>query len=307
VDQQEFNRNLTLITNPERGLFAATPKTQKLSWMTPENEQYLADRLTQRYSFLSFEGLLIGWSYYRRAFLPLAGLALVAPLLLTVLELATGAGQTLNLIASLLIVPVTSALMFALCRQLDREDRTDVAAAWQESTPHLGPLLLSNLLYSIILVIVILPTIYVLYQNGFFEWFAQAQVDPETAAAPPEMSEQDGWITMLNLIPFAYLAVAFVWAYPLILFFGAGAWPALEYSRRLASKRWWTLFILILTFFSILLIFSSLVGSLASASPLIANLVGFAVFLVVPWYNCALYVGFRRAVGWDGKEEEETE
>ncbi len=267
--------------------------------MTPENEQYLEERLAQRYTFLSFEGLLIGWQYYRRAFLPLAGLALAAPLVLTVLELATGAGQTLNLLASLLIVPVTSALMFVLCRQLDREGETDLAAAWEQSTLHLGPLLLSNLLYSIILAVVLLPTIYVLYQNGFFAWFGQAQLDPATPPEPPEMSEQDGWVSLLNLIPFAYLAVAFVWAYPLILFFGAGAWPALEYSRRLANKRWWTLFILILTFFSILLIFSSVVSSLAGASPLVANLVGFAVFLVVPWYNCALYVGFRRAVGWN--------
>lgn len=275
--------------------------------MTPENEQYLEERLSQRYSFLSFEGLLIGWQYYRRAFLPLAGLALVAPILLFVLELATGAGQVLNLAATLFLFPLISALMFVICRQLDNSEPPQISTAWEKTVPHIGRILLSNLIYSIILTVILVPTIYVLSQNGFFEWFAAAQTDPELAQTPPEMSEQDGWITLLNLIPFVYLAVAFSWAYPLVLFFGAGAWSALEYSRRLVSKRWWTLFILILTFFSILLIFSSVVGSIAGASPGIANLVGVALFLALPWYNCALYVGFRRAVGWDERRVESSE
>ena len=272
--------------------------------MTPENEQYLEERLSQRYAFLSFEGLLIGWRYYRRAFLPLAGLALVTPILLFVLELATGAGQVLNLVAFLIVFPVVSALMFAICRQLDGDADPNIGAAWETARPHLGSILLNNLLYNLILFLVVLPTLYVLYQNGFFEWFAAAQADPQLAETPPEMSDQDGWITLLNLIPLVYLGVSFAWAYPLILFFGAGAWPALEYSRRLIGKRWWTLFILILTFYSILLIFSSVVGTLAGASALAANLVGMLVFLVLPWYNCGLYVGFRRAVGWDGESLE---
>lgn len=273
--------------------------------MEPEKQQQLEERLSQRYFFLSFEGLLLGGKYYQRAFLKMAGLALVAPVLLTILELATGGGQYLTLIASLLIVPVTSAMIFALCRQLDQDRSPDLGSAWETTSPKIGTLLLNNLIYSVIIVIILLPSLYVLYENGFFEWMALAQTDPKVAEVPPEISEQDGWITLLNLLPLVYLAIGYVWAYPLILFFGTGAWEGLEYSRRLAGKRWWTLFVLILTFFSFLLIFSSLVGSLAGASPAVANLVGFAVFLIIPWYNCALYVGFSRAVGWSRSDREQ--
>jgi len=87
------------------------------------------------------------------------------------------------------------------------------------------------------------------------------------------------------IIPGIYLAVAWSFAIPFIIFTNMEFWDGMEYSRKLITKKWWNIFGLLILLFLI-------------------NLVGALVFLVgllftIPITYCALYVAFEDIVGTD--------
>ncbi|MEZ4985861.1 MAG: hypothetical protein R2795_12645 [Saprospiraceae bacterium] len=69
---------------------------------------------------------------------------------------------------------------------------------------------------------------------------------------------------------------------PLLLFMGASPLNALEYSRRLINRRWGSLFMLLLTFFSLFIVGSTLLSPLAAMSAGVANVASFLLFLAYP-------------------------
>lgn len=95
-----------------------------------------------------------------------------------------------------------------------------------------------------------------------------------------------GFLAFLALIlPGIYLAVAWSFAIPFIIFANMEFWDGMEFSRKLITKKWWNIFGLLILLFLI-------------------NLVGALVFLVgllftIPITYCALYVAFEDIVGTD--------
>jgi len=65
-------------------------------------------------------------------------------------------------------------------------------------------------------------------------------------------------IFLLSLIPVIYLATSWMFTLPLVIDKGMNFWPAMETSRKVVGKHWWTLF-----GFSIVLGLIALVGILA--------------------------------------------
>jgi len=88
-----------------------------------------------------------------------------------------------------------------------------------------------------------------------------------------------GFLAFLALIiPGIYLVVGWTFAIPFIIFGGMEFWDAMEYSRKLITKKWWNILGLLLLLFLI-------------------NLAGAMVFLVgllftVPITYCAIYAAF---------------
>lgn len=92
-----------------------------------------------------------------------------------------------------------------------------------------------------------------------------------------------GFLAFLALIiPGIYLVVGWTFAIPFIIFGGMEFWDAMEYSRKLITKKWWNILGLLLLLFLI-------------------NVAGAMVFFVgllftVPITYCALYAAFEDIV-----------
>lgn len=85
------------------------------------------------------------------------------------------------------------------------------------------------------------------------------------------------------IIPGIYLVVGWTFAIPFIIFGNMEFWDAMEYSRKLVTKRWWNIFGFLLLI-------------------MLINIAGALVFLVgllftVPITYCALYAAFEDIVG----------
>ena len=90
------------------------------------------------------------------------------------------------------------------------------------------------------------------------------------------------------IIPGIYLAVAYGFTGPMVAFTGTDFWPAMENSRKLVSKKWFSF----LGFF-ILLGMINCLGFLA---------LGFGLLVTVPLTYCAIYSAFKNIVGFEEAE-----
>lgn len=92
----------------------------------------------------------------------------------------------------------------------------------------------------------------------------------------------------LCAIPAIYLGIAWSWASFFVVFKGLDFWPAMEASRRIISKRWWSY-----------LGFSFLLGLIVLAGAL-CLFVGLVV--AIPVVTIAPYIAFEQIVGLDDHE-----
>lgn len=101
------------------------------------------------------------------------------------------------------------------------------------------------------------------------------------------LSLVSGLLTILGLIlliiPGIYLAVAYSFGLPLLLDKGLDFWPALETSRQLISKKWFSFFI-----FLIVLGLINIGGIL---------LVGVGLLVTIPWSVCSIAAAYEDIVG----------
>ncbi len=87
----------------------------------------------------------------------------------------------------------------------------------------------------------------------------------------------------LLILPGIYLAVAYTYTYLLVLDHGLDFWPALEVSRRVITKNWFWLFLLII------------VAALLSSLGLL--LIGIGYFLTAPLLYAAIVASYEQLVG----------
>lgn len=264
--------------------------------MTEEHKHQLEERIAAGYPFNSSQALVEGLRLYRAYPWGFAGLALLLPLLSNVIGLMPIGEIPGMLLTTLLLAPVLNAGHYLVANKLVGGKPIRFTDFF-EGRHRAGRLIMCQLIYTLIMVIVLVPTYLVLQRNGFFEWYQEAIVSPPDALPEqPELAGSGSTVLLLNLIPFLYLAIAYVWTYPLILFFNAGPWQALEYSRRLVTRRWGSLFFLLMTFVSIALLASMLLSVLSAVSMALANVATLLLFLITPWVHCSLYAGFTLAM-----------
>lgn len=87
----------------------------------------------------------------------------------------------------------------------------------------------------------------------------------------------------LCLIPGIYLAIAWIFALPLVIDKNLGFWEAMELSRKVVTKNWWTVFAL------------ALLAGLIGAAGIVACCIG--VFFTVPLTYAALMYAYNDLFG----------
>jgi uncharacterized membrane protein len=95
---------------------------------------------------------------------------------------------------------------------------------------------------------------------------------------------------ILLVIPGIYLAVAYTFAVLFVIFHQNKAWDALENSRKLIHRKWWTIF-----GFMLVLGLINILGFL---------LIGIGILFTYPITMCALYAAFDDIIGAEPELEE---
>lgn len=260
--------------------------------MTEQHRQGIEKIIQEGYLHSSTLCLQDGLRIYRSRFRDFAVFSLFLPLASLVFSLL-GLGMTGTLLFSLFILPVLNAGYYLVADRIVGKQEVEFRH-FLAGRHHAWVLIANTLLAALISALILLP-IYFLYERiGMWEFYQELQANPVDPPEPPMMNSAQSTTFFLNLIPLVYLQVGFSWAFPLILFYQAGPWQALELSRRLINKRWGAQFMLLLTFFSLLLIGAFVVTMLLSINAGLANIAAFGLFLITPWAYCSLYAGFTR-------------
>jgi hypothetical protein len=133
----------------------------------------------------------------------------------------------------------TGGLYYYYLGRLRGEPREvgDIFAGFSKA---LVPLGLTNLLMMALMIAVMLPFMAPLI--GGIVKIAAADGDPLQAFAG--LGGALIGLSCLGIIPLLYLAIAWVLAYALVIDQGLGPWTALEVSRRLVTRRWFSVFAL---------------------------------------------------------------
>lgn len=265
--------------------------------MSGFNQDRFEQILQEGYLLNANQCVIDGLGLYRSFFRGFAPYALLLPLLNIVLDLLTFPGLGL-LLTSLLIGPVLNAGYFVVANKLIGRQPVSFRDFFSARS-HASKLILSNLIYTAIMLVVLLPSYFVLQKAGFLDWYQELLQNPTNPNPPdpPVLPSQASTVIFLNLIPLVYLVVGYIWAYPFILFFGLGPWDALEYSRRLVTRRWGSVFMILMTFFSLFLLASMATTLLRGLGAQAVSLASLAMFLGLPWVYSALHTGFARAAG----------
>ncbi|MEM1216971.1 MAG: hypothetical protein AAGJ82_14850 [Bacteroidota bacterium] len=261
--------------------------------MTSAQRAHLEALIANGYPHSSSECLALGWQIYRSRLRDFMWFALLQPLIASVFTVV-GLSNIGLLLMTFLVSPILNAGFY-----LGAERATTPGAEWSFSVFFAArakavPLLFCTLASSLLLAVMLIPTYLLFERAGILEWYQEVVANPAVQIAPPELNATQSNGFFLNLLPVIYLQVGFSWAVPLILFWNTHPIKALEWSRRLVTRRFWPQFILLLTFFSLLILISIFLAPLAGISSGLANLGTFLLFLVFPWAYCSLYAGFRR-------------
>ncbi len=262
--------------------------------MEESRKKLIEDRIAYGYDFAIGRYLQEGWEIYKK----FAGGFIGFLLLTMVINFVAGLVPVVGFIASTFILgPALQAGNYLVSEKIQKGKNFSFNDFFR-GFDHIGQLALMTLILMLILLAVFTPTLFAFSSSGIFAWYREVLGDPFGAAdAPlPDLSGRLVGITLLNLIPVIYLSVAYMWGSMFIVFFKAAAWEALETSRRLITRRWFTVFGLLLAIFGAFLIVYIPTIVLVALVPVLgivlAFFVGLAVFLVAPAIYCILYAAF---------------
>jgi hypothetical protein len=94
------------------------------------------------------------------------------------------------------------------------------------------------------------------------------------------------------ILPGIYLAIAYSFIVPLILFsHTTDFWENMETSRKIISKNWWGFFGL-LFLVGVLMIFLTIFT------------IGLGIFIAIPWSSAIMYCAYRDVVGFESQEKQ---
>ena len=251
--------------------------------------------LQEGYPLLPNQCLFEGLQLYRRYFRGFFPFALLLPIVSGLLDQVMPQQYSFA-ISSFVLAPVLNTGFYLVANRLLAGESVRFDHFF-EGRYDAGKLILSNVIYVLILAVVLLPAFQILQKAGYFSWLQELMQNPNPTEPPqpPSLSSLSSTMLFINMIPLVYLTVGFLWSYPFIAFYKLGPWQALEYSRRLISRNWWSVFMLILTFFSVFL-FAVMIMSLLQVLGAWGQVLGLMVFFgVVPWAYCSFFMGFAYA------------
>ncbi|MCB0663049.1 MAG: hypothetical protein KDC24_09935 [Saprospiraceae bacterium] len=196
----------------------------------------------------------------------------------------------LGTLGSVFLTPPLAAGFFLAANRTQKEGNAELGLFFK-GFDYFKPLVLRSLTFLGIAILLMIPYAILVYDSDFAVW-----MEAFTSTYDPEMIETfpgfPAWYINLTLLPLIYFSVSYLFADMFILFYGAHFWEAMECSRKLITKKWFSFFFLVLIM-GIIIGFSAL-------------LCGVGVLFTLPAYSCAIYLAFYTITRMDEEEEDEV-
>ncbi|GJM31210.1 MAG: hypothetical protein DHS20C18_02110 [Saprospiraceae bacterium] len=273
--------------------------------MTEKQQQRFEKLIEDGYTLVGVEYLEKGWNLFRQYLPGFAGFAIAVALVELILH-QFGLIIFSFLVSSLLMGPLVSAAYYWVARRIDRSESYE-PKDFLYVFKFVMPLVMVNLLMTLIIGIVLLPSIYALQSAGFFEWYQEVLANPGEMPVPPDLPSRTSSVVFFNLIPLIYLFVAYTWAIPFVLFYKMSPWQALESSRRLISRKWFAVFGLVLIIFGLMMFAALPLGMISTISPSLGFLSTVGLAILNPFVQCVFYAAFAgvtASLDVEGEDEE---
>lgn len=264
-------------------------------------------RIEEGYSFPIGQYLREGWAIYKAY----AGGFIGFLFLSIIINFFAGLIPVLGFLAvTFIISPALQAGYFIVSDKIARGEILSFNSFFR-GFDYVGGLAIMALLMLLIIALIFTPTLFALADTGLFEWYRQIMQNPFDPGVPepPVPDTRSLIIMLLNLVPLLYILTSYLWAPMFIVFANAGPWDALESSRRLITRQWFSVFGMLLSIFLavMLLYLAAIVLTLIVpvAGILAAILLGITFVLLAPAFYCVLYAAFADVTGLLGEEEME--
>lgn len=238
--------------------------------MNENQQKKLQEVLDYGYQFRFGAYIGKGFELFQRNAGGFIGFAFVAGLIIVVVSLIPIIG---SIASGFFLSPALLVGAYLVAHKLNKGESTEFSDFFK-GFDFIGPLAAATFVMFLIIMASLAPMFIAWGTSGFFSWFIDAQSNPFGAGEPPFFP---AW-SLLFAIPAVYLSIAYGWATMFIAFYRMGFWEALEMSRKLITKQWFTIFLYTLA-----------LALLASAG-LLLLLVG--IFVTYPIMLCSQYAAF---------------
>jgi len=192
----------------------------------------------QAASFDLFSCLSRSFGLWKANFLPLVGVTLLA----MIVQFVANMIPLIGILCSLLLTGVFTGGIYYYYLGKMRGDPRDVGDVFAGFTKAFVPLmltgLLQNLMSFVLMGIFFGPLFLALFQAGLSS-------TPENFELPAMSAFAIAWMAV-GAIPLIYLALSWAFAFALVIDQGLGPWTALEVSRRVITRRWFSMFFLMI-------------------------------------------------------------
>ncbi|AOS44510.1 hypothetical protein Verru16b_01572 [Lacunisphaera limnophila] len=192
----------------------------------------------QAAAFDLFSCLSRSFELWKSNFLPLVGITLLA----LIVQFVANMIPLVGFICSLLLTGVfTGGIYYFYIGKIRGEPR-DVGDVFAGFSKAFVPLMLTGLILNVVSFVVMAvffgPLFIALFQAGL-------SATPENFEMPVMSGLALGWMAV-GVIPMVYLSVSWILAYALVIDQGLSPWTALEVSRRVITRRWFSMFFLLI-------------------------------------------------------------
>lgn len=151
-----------------------------------------------------------------------------------------------GLVSMVVSGPLFGGYWLFLVRRVRGQD-ADLNVAFSGFTRQFGQLVLTSVVGGVLSTLCLLPGIVLLFGGAFAaSVFLGGGGEGEVEFAQGALAMAGGVAMFLGVLAYTYLAVAWMFALPLVSDKGYGFWPAMNLSRRVVNRHFWMLLLLLI-------------------------------------------------------------
>jgi hypothetical protein len=188
--------------------------------------------------FDPFDCIARSFTLWKNHFLSLVGVTC----LMMIIQMAIGFVPVLGSLSGVLLSGVFNGGLYYYYLGKMRGQPRDIGDIFAGFSKAFVPLMLANLIMTLIFFVVLMP-----FFGPFFFVIGKAVLSGglQPGELPPMSGAAIGFM-VLGLIPLLYLSISWLFTFMLVIDRGLGPWTAMEVSRRVIGRRWFSMLVLVI-------------------------------------------------------------